>query len=143
MKASISAATIAIAICAYTTSHGYARTVCTQYLGSANTLSKRCALTPTPTRSYTAAWRPNATPSMGFIQAHIPTTRKTGSRPVTKPNEWNIRYGASRRALDKRLLADCESQIAREERADPVPQSTATLSASASPLPSAARYGEA
>jgi hypothetical protein len=38
---------------------------------------------------------------------------------MTSPekNHWEQRYGASRRALDKKLLSDLERQIAGEERA--------------------------
>jgi hypothetical protein len=37
-------------------------------------------------------------------------------------NEWQARYGKKRRAIDHALLAECERQIAREERANPIPQ---------------------
>jgi hypothetical protein len=36
-------------------------------------------------------------------------------------NGWEQRFGAKRRALDRALLAECERQIAKEERADPIP----------------------
>ena len=39
-------------------------------------------------------------------------------------NEWEQRFGAKRRALDRALLAECERQIAREERAAPVDRDT-------------------
>ena len=32
---------------------------------------------------------------------------------------WEQRFGAKRRAIDLALLAECERQIAREERATP------------------------
>ena len=32
-------------------------------------------------------------------------------------NQWEARYGARRRAIDKKLLAEVEHQIAEEERA--------------------------
>ena len=31
-----------------------------------------------------------------------------------KKNDWERRFGAARRAIDRKLLADCERQIARE-----------------------------
>ena len=43
-------------------------------------------------------------------------------------NQWEARYGARRRAIDKKLLAEVEHQIAEEERAivpnsvNPTPQ---------------------
>ena len=37
-------------------------------------------------------------------------------------NQWETHYGARRRAIDKKLLAEVERQIAREERANPIPQ---------------------
>jgi hypothetical protein len=36
-------------------------------------------------------------------------------------NQWEARYGARRRAIDKKLLAEVERQIAEEERANPTP----------------------
>jgi hypothetical protein len=35
---------------------------------------------------------------------------------MKKPNEWTIRFGASRKAKDKALLAALEAEIANEER---------------------------
>lgn len=34
-----------------------------------------------------------------------------------KRNEWERRHGAARRAIDRKLLAEVEAQIAREEAA--------------------------
>jgi hypothetical protein len=34
-------------------------------------------------------------------------------------NDWEKTYGAHRRAIDRALLAECERQIAREERSIP------------------------
>lgn len=33
-----------------------------------------------------------------------------------KANDWQKRFGAKRRAIDKAILAECERQIALEER---------------------------
>ena len=55
-------------------------------------------------------------------------------------NEWSIRYGASRKALDKKLIAEVERQIEAEEKAakaasipgavNPATHSRATVSGS-------------
>jgi hypothetical protein len=34
---------------------------------------------------------------------------------------WEQRFGDRRRAIDRKILAECERQIAREERAAPIP----------------------
>ena len=41
---------------------------------------------------------------------------------MSKRNEWERRYGAARRASDRKLLAEVEAQIAREEAARPAPR---------------------
>jgi hypothetical protein len=38
---------------------------------------------------------------------------------LSKRNEWERRYGAARRAIDRKLLAEVEAQIAREDAARP------------------------
>jgi hypothetical protein len=35
---------------------------------------------------------------------------------MKKPNEWTIRFGASRKAKDKALLVALEAEIANEEK---------------------------
>ena len=37
--------------------------------------------------------------------------------PHTPPNGWEAKFGSRRRAIDKTLLAECERQIAAQERA--------------------------
>jgi hypothetical protein len=39
--------------------------------------------------------------------------------PHAPPSGWEAKFGCRRRAIDKALLAECERQIAREERSVP------------------------
>jgi hypothetical protein len=41
----------------------------------------------------------------------------TMNTPHTPPNGWEAKFGSRRRAIDKTLLAECERQIAAQERA--------------------------
>jgi hypothetical protein len=41
----------------------------------------------------------------------------TMNTPHAPPNGWEAKFGSRRRAIDKALLAECERQIAAQERA--------------------------
>jgi hypothetical protein len=43
---------------------------------------------------------------------------------MPKKNDWQSRFGAKRRAIDRALLAEVEQQIAREEKDQRVSRET-------------------